>query len=129
MIAGEAERERGGEDQDEDERALNLPPEQAQRAETLCVLHAVWADDRELLRGTRRREPVRTRSQRRAEIVHVATPIRCGGVRNAHAASPSSPERIRSIWRASGNTGPEHGMLSGRQLAVSVGVRKSCHGV
>ena len=47
---GEAERDRGGEDQDQDERALDLPPEQAQRTETLRVLDAVWADDREPLR-------------------------------------------------------------------------------
>ena len=96
---GEAERDRGGEDQDEDERALDLPPEQAQRAETLSVLHAVWADDSESLGGARRREPVRTRAKGCAEVADVATPVRCGGVRDAHAASHSSPERIRSIWR------------------------------
>ena len=35
----------------------------------------------------------------------------CGNVRDAHGASPSSPERIRCMWRASGNTPSEHGML------------------
>ena len=42
---GEAERHCGGEDQDQDERACDLPPEQAQRTETLRVLDAVRAHD------------------------------------------------------------------------------------
>src|SRR6185503_12303188 len=55
---GETERDRGGKDQDQDERAFDLPPEQAQRAETLSVLHGVWADDSESFGGARRREAV-----------------------------------------------------------------------
>src|SRR5204862_5624218 len=90
---GEAERDRGGEDEDEDERALHLPPEQAQPAETLSVLHAVWADDSETLGGARRREPIQTRTKGCAEVADVATPVRCGRVRAAHASSHWSPER------------------------------------
>ena len=64
---GETERHRRGEDQDQDERAPDLPPEQAQRTETLRVLDAVRAHDSQPLGRTRRREPVRTRAERRAD--------------------------------------------------------------
>ena len=86
---GEAERDRGGEDQDQDERAFDLPPEQAQRTETLRVLDAVRAHDSESLGGARRREPVRTRAERGAEIAGFATPVRRGGVWRDQAALSS----------------------------------------
>ena len=86
---GEAERHRGGEDQDQNERTSDLPPEQPQRTETLRVLDAVRAHDSQPLGRARRREPVWTRAERRAEVVDFATPGRRGGVRGAHASSLS----------------------------------------
>src|SRR6185369_10763734 len=81
----ETERDCGGEDQDQDERTSNLPPEQAQRTETLRVLDAVRAHDRQPLGRTCPREPVRTRAERCADVAGFAAPVRRGRLSGTHA--------------------------------------------
>ena len=85
---GEAERHRGGEDQDEDERALDLPPEQAQRAETLRVLDAVRADDSQPLGCTPAVSPLGPGAERRDDARRLRDPARRGACRGCSRDRP-----------------------------------------